>query len=228
MSISSWGLATWCSLARCSIIAGPAPAKFIFESFRCASPPRFITESIFCIQFSPVMRISFLTSGKRPQNVKKMVVSFPIAAPVVARIMVAQTFSRSPLERRMTSFSATSGFFSATREAGSATAGFSIVSTPMSDLLLLEHETEDPAFLARLDERVARRLRPGPEVGNRTGVGGNGLEQLARGELLHGLGGLDDRKRARQPFQIKGLGDGDAHVSSSTKAAVPGGRCASR
>ena len=51
-------------------------------------PPRFIIDIIFCIQFSPVMCTSLLTSGNRPQNVKKIVVSMPIAAPVVPRMNV--------------------------------------------------------------------------------------------------------------------------------------------
>src|SRR5579859_412674 len=169
MSISSWGLATWCSLARCSIIAGPAPAKFIFESFRCASPPRFIIESIFCIQFSPVIRTSFLTRGKSPQKVKKTVVSLPMAAPVVARIRVGQILSSSPLHAKIVSLSTVSGF-------GSAAAGRSSVVTLISELLLLQDEMEDSVGHARLHQRIAGCLRPGLEVGHGAGVGGENLE----------------------------------------------------
>src|SRR5579859_3888882 len=189
MSMSSCGLATWCSLARCSIIAGPAPAKFIFESFKCSSPPRFIIESIFCIQFSPVMRTSFLTSGKRPQNVKKTVVSLPIAAPAVARISVGQILSSSPLQAKIVSLSIVAGF-------GSAVCGCSRVLTLISELLLLQDETENAAGLARLHQPVAGGLRPGLEVGHGARVGGENLEQLAGQEPLHRLGGLDDRHRA--------------------------------
>jgi hypothetical protein len=64
-----------------------------------------MTESIFCIQFSPVMRTSFFTSGNSPQNVKNTVVSRPIAAPVVDRISVGHTWSRSPDQAKMTSLS---------------------------------------------------------------------------------------------------------------------------
>ncbi len=85
-------------------MAGPAPAKFIFDRPRCSVPPRFIIDIIFCIQFSPVMCTSFRTRGKSPQNVKKMVVSMPIAAPVVPRMNVGQILSRSPLQAMITSF----------------------------------------------------------------------------------------------------------------------------
>ncbi len=68
-------------------------------------PPRFIVDSIFCIQFSPVMRTSFFTSGNRPQNVKNTVVCIPIAAPLVARINVGHMRSSSPLHAKITSLS---------------------------------------------------------------------------------------------------------------------------
>ena len=60
-------------------------------------PGRCMTDSIFCIQFSPVIRFSSLTKAWRPQNVTKTRTVTPIAAAVEARIMVAQIFSRSPL-----------------------------------------------------------------------------------------------------------------------------------
>ena len=80
------------------------PPKFIFDSPRCSVPPRFMTDIIFCIQFSPVILTSFLTSGNNPQNVKKTVVCMPIAAAVVARMKVGQIRSRSPLQAMITSF----------------------------------------------------------------------------------------------------------------------------
>ena len=60
-------------------------------------PGRCMTDSIFCIQFSPVMRRSSWTNVWRPQNVMKTRHLTPMAPAVDARIMVAQTFSRSPL-----------------------------------------------------------------------------------------------------------------------------------
>src|SRR5215472_14078472 len=114
------------------------------------------------------MRTSFLTSGKSPQNVKNTVVSLPIAAPVVARIRVGQILSSSPLQANMTSFSACPGFFSAICSKTSGT--FSEMSVLMSGLLLLEDEAVNAAFLARLEQRVAGALRPGPEIGNRPRV----------------------------------------------------------
>src|SRR5581483_7314739 len=119
--------------------------------------PRFIIESIFCIQFSPVMRTSFLTSGKSPQNVKKIVVSFPIAAPVVARISVGQILSSSPLQAKIVSLSWTCGF-------GAATSVLSSISTLMSHLLLLQHEAVHAVLRVALDKGVPRRLRPRLEV----------------------------------------------------------------
>ena len=103
-------------------MAGPIPAKFILPSFRCSVPPRFIIESIFCIQFSPVSRTSFLTSGNNPQNVKKIVVSMPIAAPVVPRMNEGQILSRSPLHAMITSLSCLTCL-------GSTGAGASIVAS---------------------------------------------------------------------------------------------------
>src|SRR6266536_1806925 len=197
-AISSCGLATLCSLARCIIIALPAPAKFIFDSFRWPVPPRFIIESIFCIQFSPVRRTSFFTSGKRPQKVKKTVVSFPMAAPVVARIRVGQILSSSPLQAKITSFSVSSGFWAA-----SSTAGCSSVAMLISRLLLLEEEAVDTALLGVLHQRVAGRLRPGLEVGHRARVGREDLDQLARRQLLHGNRRLGDRDRTAEPLQVE-------------------------
>ena len=73
------------------------PRKFIFESLRWLIPGRCIADSIRCIQFLPVMRFESLTKTWRPQKVTKTRVLTPMAALVEARIMVAQTFSRSPL-----------------------------------------------------------------------------------------------------------------------------------
>src|SRR3954462_4045331 len=82
---------------------GPAPAKFNLESFAFAGDPGFITESIFCIQFSPVMRVPGFTSANSPQNVKNTDDSIPDAAAVVERISVGQIRSRSPLQAMMVS-----------------------------------------------------------------------------------------------------------------------------
>ena len=73
------------------------PMKFIFESFRWLTPGRCMKDSIFCIQFWPVIRRESLMNVWRPQNVTKTRVFTPIAALVEARIMVAQVFSSSPL-----------------------------------------------------------------------------------------------------------------------------------
>ena len=73
------------------------PRKFIFESLRWEMPGRCMKDIIFCITPSPVMRFSSLTKAWRPQNVRKTRTLAPIAAPVVARIIVAQVFSSSPL-----------------------------------------------------------------------------------------------------------------------------------
>ena len=51
---------------------------------------------IFCIQLSPVMRTPGFTIANNPQNVKNTLDSMPLAAAVVARIVVGQMRSRSP------------------------------------------------------------------------------------------------------------------------------------
>ena len=55
-----------------------------------------MTDIIFCIQLSPVMRTPGFTIANRPQNVKKTLASMPLAAAVVARIVVGQMRSRFP------------------------------------------------------------------------------------------------------------------------------------
>ena len=71
-------------------IAGPAPAKWYRDSFAFCADPGFITDIIFCIQLSPVIRTSGFTIANRPQNVKNTLDSIPDAAAVVARIVVGQ------------------------------------------------------------------------------------------------------------------------------------------
>ena len=75
---------------------GPAPAKWYRLSLAFDGFPGFITESIFCIQLSPVMRTPGFTNVNSPQNVKKTLASMPDAAAVVDRINVGQMRSRSP------------------------------------------------------------------------------------------------------------------------------------
>ena len=73
------------------------PRKFILDSLRCAMPGRCIADIIFCIQFSPVIRLPSLTNAWRPQKVTNTLVGIAMAPAVEARIMAAQTFSSSPL-----------------------------------------------------------------------------------------------------------------------------------
>src|SRR5688500_12850730 len=54
-----------------------------------------------------------------------------------------------------------------------------------------------------LNERVAGRAAPGREVGDRAGIGGKYLEQLARRDGLHRLGGPDDRHGALEALRIE-------------------------
>src|SRR5581483_2846970 len=195
---SSPGLATECSFASFFIIAGPAPAKFIFPSFRCSTPGWSIIATIFCIQFSPVIRTSSLTSENRPQNVKKIVVCIPIAAPAVARIICGHTLSRSPLHAMITSFLCACSSCSCT---GTPTVASSTAIELTS--LLADHEAEHAALLRVLEELVAGRRAPRDEVGHRSRIGRERLDQFAGGELLDRLGGLDDRKGAGQSLQIQ-------------------------
>src|SRR6266536_622169 len=99
ISINSVTLATLCSLASILIIDVPIPPKLILPSFRWSVPPRSISDSPFCIQFLPVIRLSLRWSTRSPQKVKKTSTSRPDAAPVVARIMTGQTRSRALLQQ---------------------------------------------------------------------------------------------------------------------------------
>ena len=84
-------------LASFRIIHGPMPKKFILLSLRWEMPGRCMKDIIFCITLSPVMRFWSFTKTWRPQKVRKIRTLAPIAAPVEARIIVAQVFSSSPL-----------------------------------------------------------------------------------------------------------------------------------
>src|SRR5205823_776712 len=193
------GLAILWSSASLPIIRGPMPAKFIFESFRWSVPPRFIDETIFCIQFSPVSRrarpcsLSFFSRGNSPQKVKNTVVCMPIAAPVVARISCGHTLSRSPLQAKITSF-------------------LSFSSSAISSSPLPDDETEHTVVSGLLHELVAGRTAPCREVRNGSGIGGQCFQQLARLNRLHGHRRLHDRQRAGQSLQVQRLSDGGAHL----------------
>src|SRR6266568_5896590 len=148
-------------------------------------PPRFISDSIFCIQFLPVTRFSFFTRGNRPQKVKKMVVSWPMAADVVARIRVGQILSSSPLQAKMTSFLAVSGT-GCCIASSMPTLGVSVGLVTLIALSpLLQDEAVDAAVLALFHEGVSGRLAPGGEVRNRSGIGRQHLDQLAGHHVLH-------------------------------------------
>ena len=82
ISSSSPGSATPYFLASFFIIQGPMPMKFMRLASGGRCPGRFMNESIFCIQFSPVIRFSGRTSGKKPQKVKKIETFMPEAAAV--------------------------------------------------------------------------------------------------------------------------------------------------
>src|SRR5215207_1692106 len=155
-------------------MAGPMPAKFIFPSLRCSVPPRFIIDIIFCIQFSPVMCTSLRTSGNSPQKVKKIVISSPMAAPVVPRMNVGHTLSRSPDQAMITSLSCGTCSGCAGAAAGSAAAS-SVASTVLmtsASSALPDDESVHAGVLGLLDELVPGRRAPGVEVGHGTGVGG--------------------------------------------------------
>src|SRR6266568_451200 len=99
ISSSSVMLATLCCWASFLIIMVPMPPKCTLPSFRWSVPPRSTSDSAFCIQFLPVIRLLLRWSTRSPQNVKNTSTSRPEAAPVVARIMVGQTRSRSLLQQ---------------------------------------------------------------------------------------------------------------------------------
>jgi len=71
------GLATLLFRASLFIIQAPAPPMFSLESFMLLTPGGFIAARPLVMALVPVIRTSSRTSGKSPQNVKKMVVCMP-------------------------------------------------------------------------------------------------------------------------------------------------------
>src|SRR5574338_1036478 len=189
-------------------------------------PGRFMNESIFCIQFSPVIRIPGFTSGKKPQKVKKMLTCWPLAAADEARMVVAHVRSRSPLSQMMSSspvFFGVSVIGSSIGSSSSVGTGSSrpsirsggrycsglVMVVVMADASLSPEDEAVDAVLDRfIDELVAGGARPGREVLGGTRVGGKHLDQLAGVNGLDGDGGPHDRQRAGEAPRVDALGDG--------------------
>src|SRR5664280_2261090 len=85
------------------IMGAPAPAKFILERPRCPVPLGIILPNIACrvLFLSLVSTFSVLRRRLRPQNVKNMVTSSPMAAAPLAMMNAAMARSKSPLNRMM-------------------------------------------------------------------------------------------------------------------------------
>src|SRR6266581_3682540 len=186
---------------------------------------------IFCIQVSPVMRTSGFTMANRPQNVKNTDASIPLAAAVVARIVVGQIRSRSPpqamivslffflTDPRCTASSASMRPSRSAKEVGSATR-CSIVATR-------SRLPDEVAILAGLDlggfeQIVARDRGPARDVGFRARIGGEELESVPRVRVF---------QRASERYERPGAGlassvDGGDDVHRWTLQMVGGARSA--
>ena len=183
-------------------------------------PGRSMAATIFCIQFSPVRWTSSFTNENRPQNVKKTVVSIPMAAPVVARIICGQTLSRSPLHAMITSFLCACSSCSCGRD--------------RRQVRFLRHHVTHPFFLitnrntppssdcstSSLPVEVAHAAKSGTEPGS---VASDSISARRR-ELLDRQRGLRDRQRARHPSEIQGLHDLCAHVTHPFLSCAHGDR----
>ncbi len=160
-------------------------------------PGRSIIASIFCIQLSPVMRTSSFTSGNSPQNVKKIVVSIPMAAPVVAEdqrrpdlVQVAAPGDDHEL---------LCGTWSGRRSGWPrerASSASSAISSPLPD-----HEPEHAVRLGLLHELVAGRRRTRPRSRRPTRGRWRATSISSPDcELPDRLCRLRDRQRAANPF----------------------------
>src|ERR1035437_3719163 len=95
---------------------------------------------------------------------------------------------------------------SKTSTGGSATAVIRSPSLPAED------EAIDAALDTALDELVAGGLAPGGEILGGARVRGEHLKKLAADHRLDGLGGLDDRHRAREALCVDPLCDLERHA----------------
>src|SRR5512132_3462059 len=73
----------------------------------------------------------------------------------------------------------------------------------VSSSLPAQDEAVDAVRGGLLDELIAGAPAPRPEVRDRAGIGGQHFEQLARGDVLDGLGRLDDGHRALQAARVE-------------------------
>ena len=88
------------------IMGAPAPAKFILERPRWPVPLGIILPNMACrmLFLSFVCTFSVLRRRLRPQNVKNMVTSSPMAAAPLAMMKAAIARSKSPLNRMIVFF----------------------------------------------------------------------------------------------------------------------------
>src|SRR5690349_2430504 len=171
--------------------------------------------SIFCIQLSPTIRLPSFTKGSKPQKVTKTRQRTPLAAAVDDRIRTGQILSRSPDQSTITSSLVFTGVVSSGAGAASGqpstsaiavasgSSGGNTVRSSVGVVMVIaslpaQDEAEHAAVRGLLDELVAGRARPGREVLDRSGIGGEDLDPCAGRHRLDGLGGLHDRHGAGQ------------------------------
>src|SRR5450759_3567830 len=110
-------------------IQRPIPPKEKCEGFAFSMPPPYIMPSIFPNRVLPVILASARLIARRPQKVKNIVTSLPIAAAPVAMMNAPKSLSMSPLITALDSFR-----FFGSPATGAATG---IVATAVSDMAVL-------------------------------------------------------------------------------------------
>ena len=93
----SWGNgSTFCAFMMAFIMAVPAPAICIFDSFNLSAPRGSIQPNIFSMRFFFTGTASGRRSTFNPQKVKNIVTCWPMAAAPLAMINEARARSNSP------------------------------------------------------------------------------------------------------------------------------------
>src|SRR6266542_7012581 len=98
LSSPSVGLASLWSFASLFIIRGPTPAKCIFESLRCSVPPPIHQREHLLHPVVAGDAHILLHQGEQPPEREEHRGLHAHGRPLVARINVAHTRSRSPLQ----------------------------------------------------------------------------------------------------------------------------------
>src|SRR5450759_710855 len=217
-SRSSMSLATLFAAIILLNIHRPMPPKLNMDGFDLVMSPPYIMPSILPKRLLPVGFV-FLRA-RRPQNVKNMVTSIPMAAPPVAMMNAPNNLSKSPLMATIVIFflrSMTSGISSFPPWVGRCISR-SPCQAAVSAVLSVGHRGVDHVLL--LAERLCHGLADEVERGKDLGVG-DGVEDMGAlatctdhafaaqdSEVLRQVG-LRDAGRLDEP--------GDGHLAVSER-----------